>query len=126
MSIWGQIYDKKMKLPNISLNNAKNGIRFRSDSVSYSLWLLHSIHKRALDFVEDDDAEEEEDAHEGEAVTEGEPGEIAFAKGGIFEDLDDGGHRVQHDHRLQRLVGDHRNRIDDRRGIHPQLNDEAE
>lgn len=54
----------------------KNGIRFRSDSVSYSLWLLHRIHKRALDFVEDDDAEEEEDGHEGEGVAKCVKGQV--------------------------------------------------
>ena len=86
---------------------------------------LHRIHEGALDLVEDDDAEEEEDGHEGEGIAKGEPGEIAFTKGSVFEGLDDGGHRVQHDQCATFLVGHHAQWINDRRGIHPQLDDEA-
>lgn len=79
-----------------------------------------------MDLVEDDDAEEEEDGHEGEGIAKGEPGEIAFAKGDVFEGLDDGGHRVEHDDGAQCRVCDHAHGVDNGGGVHPELDDEAE
>lgn len=87
---------------------------------------LNRIHKWALDFVEDDDAEEEEDAHEGEGVGEGGPGEVALAEGGKLEGLDDGGHGVGKDEGAEAAFGNHAEGIDDGGAVHPELDDEGE
>ena len=87
---------------------------------------LHRIHERALDFVEDDDAEEEKDAHEGEGVGEGCPGEVALTEGGVFEGLDDGGHGVGKDEGAEGAFGNHAEGIDDGGAVHPELNHEGE
>ena len=56
--------------------------------------MLNRIHEGALDFIEDNNAEEKENHHEGETIAKGGPGEIALAQGSVLEGLDDGGHRV--------------------------------
>ena len=86
----------------------------------------HRIHEGALDFVEDDDAEEQQDAHKYEGVAEGEPGEVTLAEGDVFEGLDDRGHRVEHDDGAQCRVCDHAHGVDNGGGVHPELDDEGE
>ena len=87
---------------------------------------LYRIHERALDLVEDDNAEDQQDGHEGEAVANGCPGEVTLAEGNVFEGFDDGSHRVGHDEHAQVTVRHHAERIDNRSAIHPELDDKGE
>src|ERR1035441_3230328 len=78
------------------------------------------IHKRPLDVVEEDDAEEKDASDDPGADAQVAPTEKAFAKEGVAEGFDDRGHRVQDDHPTGGGVK-HRQRVNDRGGIHGQL-----
>ena len=92
----------------------------------------HRIHKALLHLVENQDTKSEDDKHENKTISQPAPAdELASTQGPMLEGLDDGGHGVEaHDggkvHAHHLLAGHLAQRIDDRRSIHPQLNDERE
>ena len=111
----------------MNVNSNPNANYFFTLTLGLALRLaLNRIHERALDLVEDDDAEEEQDAHEGEGVGEGCPGEVALTEGGVFEGLDNGGHGVGKDEGAEGAFGNHAEGIDDGGAVHPELDDEGE
>ena len=81
---------------------------------------LYGVHKRALDAVEDDDADGEEHDHEGEAVAQHPPAELALAEHAVFEGLDDARQGVETHYEAQLLIGDGAQRVYHRCGVHPQ------
>ena len=86
----------------------------------------HRIHEGALHAVEDDDADGQKYHHEGEAVAQQAPAELSLAEEAVFEGLDNTRQGVEAHHEAQLLVGDGAQWVDDRRGIHPQADEEVE
>ena len=87
---------------------------------------LHRVHERSLDLVEHDDAERQDEYGETGGVAEGGPAEFADAEHAELERLHDAGERVcLHEH-LEARILDGRERVNHGRGVHPQLNDEAQ
>ena len=85
----------------------------------------HRIHKRLLDAVEDQAAQEDDHQHEAEAVEQITQFGFARAQEGVAEGLHDGRHRVGQDNPLEALR-DGRARVDNRRGVHEQLHAEGD
>lgn len=88
--------------------------------------LSHCIHESLLDLVEDEDAEKHKKRHEGEAVAEGAPREVALTKCDELKGLNNGGEWVGKDEGVETGIGDHAEGIDNRGGVHPELDNESE
>ena len=87
---------------------------------------LYRVNKPALRVVEDDDAEGEENGAECCTIPQRRPGEGADAEDAVLEGLDDRRDGIrQHDH-PDLVAGDRAERVDDRRGVHPKLDEEGE
>ena len=93
---------------------------------------LHRIHETLLDLVEDHDAKAQQQAHEHETVDQPPPtDELAGPQEAVFEGLDDGGDGIE---AHKRMDGDAEEahavgltqRINDRRSVHPELDQEGE
>ena len=101
---------------------------YPSDSHSSS----DGVHKRLLDAVEDHDAKREDHYHKDEAVDEPTPAdEFATTEESVLEGFYDGSDRVDTHQRMDsNTVPRHTvgltQRINNRRGVHPQLHDEGE
>ena len=87
---------------------------------------LHSVHEGALHLIEDHDAETEEHDHKGKGIAEHPPFVATHAEHTILEELDDSREGIQLHDEHQFRIGDGRERVDDRRGIHPQADEEGE
>ena len=72
------------------------------------------------------DAKEEQDGGEADAIRECEPTELAGTVGTIFEGLDERCHRVEEHDTMERRIGDLAERIDDRRSVHPEGDEDTE
>lgn len=88
--------------------------------------LLDGVHERALDAVEDDDADGEECDHEEEAVGECAPREFAGAEDAVFECFEDACEWVEFHDGLEFGVVNHGEWVDDGCGVHPEFDEEAE
>ena len=94
--------------------------------------LLNGIHETLLDLVEDHDAEGEDEGHDDEAVDDPAPAdEIAAAEEAVFEGFDDGGDGVEAHEGVDRDAEEAHaaglaERIDNRGGIHPELDQKTE
>ena len=72
------------------------------------------------------DTEEEKDDHETDTIGECPPREMAGTVGTVFEGLDEGSERVELHDGAQATFGYLAERIDDRRSVHPEGDEDAE
>ena len=86
---------------------------------------LYCVHELLLGAVEDDDGEEEGDGEEGGAVEEATDGEGADTQTAVLEGLEDGGEGIDIEVDLV-LGGGEAHGVDDRRGVHEELDAEAD
>ena len=93
-------------------------------TLTLSFPLLYCIHEVTLDAVEDDDGEEEGDAHEDGAVEKAAPVEGATTHAAVLEGFEDGGEGVEGDD-VSVLAGGCAQRVDDRGGVHEELDAKA-
>ena len=90
--------------------------------------MLNHIHEVLLSAIEYDNTEKEDDYGEGKAVEEIRPFEHSDASESILKRLGDGCERICHyqPYLVGIVVLHHRERINHRRGIHPQLDSEGD
>ena len=79
-----------------------------------------------MNFVEDDDSKGKEYHHETETVCEHPPFVATDAKHSVLEEFDDSGNGVALHDKANLGVGDSRKRVDNRRGVHPETDEERE
>ena len=89
-------------------------------------FLLHRIHKRALDFVEHDNAEREDNYGEASGVAECGPAEFSDAEHPEFECLNNACERICLHERFKARVFDGAEWVNYGGGVHPKLYDKAE
>lgn len=87
--------------------------------------VLYSVHEVALRAVEDDDGEEEGDQHEDGAIEQAAPTEGAAAHATVFKGLENRGEGVEFEDGAYLAAGG-AHRVDDRGGIHEQLDTETD
>ena len=82
---------------------------------------LNSIHKTPLHLIKYHYPHSEQHHHKTEAIAEHGPAESAYAQSAVFECFHDGGDGINHHSQADFLIGDGAERVDNGRGIHPEL-----
>jgi hypothetical protein len=93
-------------------------------SSSHKKLILHSVHERALDFFEHDDAEEKQHGGDGGGDSKALPWDCAAEEDGA-EALDDRAHGVEI-HEESVFFRNYAGRVDDGGGIHGELDSETD
>ncbi len=89
-------------------------------------FVSHCVHEAFLDFVEEHKSDDKQDERAQGAIAQPEPGELTLPEQRILDSLHDGRDGVERHSQVQFGVGDHTQRIDDRRDIHPEGDDFGE
>ena len=88
--------------------------------------MLNSVYEVFLFAVEHVDAEDEEDEHADETIAQRCPRELSDTVSPVLEGLYQCSHGVQKHDLMQSRVFNITERIDNRRGVHPQRDEDAE
>ena len=86
----------------------------------------YRIDERFLLAVEHEDADNQQNQCAESTVTQCLPTELTGTESSVFEGLDDGCHGVEKHDLVQRRISDITERIDNRCGVHPERNKDAE